>query len=47
MSRIPIEDYLVKLIKLEESVGARTSYQVLDPFHLNARDPIDLQKAAG
>ncbi|HAF21732.1 MAG TPA: hypothetical protein DCK93_02285 [Blastocatellia bacterium] len=46
MAKIPVEDYLSKLIGLEQSVGAHTAYEVLEPFYFRTRDAINIQKAA-
>ncbi len=46
MSELFIEDYIDKLIMLEERLGDRTSYEMLQPFSLDGRDPIAIQRAA-
>ena len=46
MSQVLIEDYIQKIILLEKQVGAKTSYQMLEPFSLNSRDVIAIQIAA-
>lgn len=46
MSQIFIEDYIQKIILLEKQVGAKTGYQMLEPFSLNSKDIIAIQTAA-
>ncbi len=45
MPDLRISDFVSKLVFLEESVGHRTSYQLLEPFSLDSQSPIDLQSA--
>lgn len=45
MPDLRISDFVSKLVYLEESVGHRTSYQMLEPFPLDSQSPIDLQSA--
>lgn len=46
MSRLFIEDYIKKLIMLEKQIGAKTKYQMLEPWSLNTGDVIEIQDAA-
>ncbi len=46
MSEVFAEDYMEKIILLENLIGSKTSYQMLDPFSLNARTIIEIQTAA-
>ena len=45
MSKIYITDYLQKLSLLEKNLGAKTNYQILEPFTLNSQDIIGIQSA--
>ncbi len=45
MRDLRISDFVTKLVYLEESVGHRTSYQLLEPFRLVSQSTIDLQSA--
>lgn len=38
-------DLIAKLRLLEESVGHKASYRLLDPFEINPRNPLELQSA--
>ncbi len=46
MSQLYIEDYIKKLIMLERQVGAKTTYQIMEPFSLNSKDILAIQEAA-
>lgn len=41
-----INSFLDKIQLLEERVGAKTEYQIMDPFDFNPQDTISLQEAA-
>lgn len=45
MSELPIEDYTKKLLMLENRVGARTKYKILEPFLLGAENIVMVQNA--
>ncbi len=46
MSQVFVEDYIKKIILLEKQCGAKTNYQILEPFPLNSKDIIAIQTAA-
>jgi hypothetical protein len=46
MTQIPVDDYISKIILLENRVGAHTSYKVLEPFFIMSRDLKGMQTAA-
>jgi hypothetical protein len=46
MTSIPTSDYIAKISLLEARRGAATSYKILEPFPIAARDSIGMQKAA-
>jgi predicted RNA-binding protein with PUA-like domain len=41
-----IEDYINKIILLEKQIGAKTKYNILEPFLINPGDSLSLQEAA-
>jgi hypothetical protein len=45
MPGLLISEFVSKLIYLEESVGHRTWYKLLEPFTLDSKSSIDLQSA--
>ncbi|MDD3633193.1 MAG: hypothetical protein PHW38_05335 [Candidatus Cloacimonetes bacterium] len=46
MSELFIEDYLNKIILLEKRIGAKTTYQILEPFYVDTKNIISIQKTA-
>lgn len=46
ISQSLIQDYIKKLIILEEQTGYKTGYQIFKPFYLDARDIVAIQNAA-
>ena len=46
MTQIPIDDYISKIILLENRVGAQTSYKLLEPFFIMSRDLKGMQTVA-
>lgn len=44
--QLSTEDYIRKLIMLENAVGANTKYRILDPLPFNPRDIIEIQEVA-
>jgi hypothetical protein len=45
MPEIFANDYLSKIIMLEKKIGAKTSYNILEPFPINSRDILSIQNA--
>lgn len=46
MSELFIEDYIKKITQLEKQIGAKTRYQIIEPFSINSRDILAIQEAA-
>jgi hypothetical protein len=46
MTQIPVDDYIAKIILLENRVGEQTSYKLLEPFFIMSRDLKGMQTAA-
>jgi len=46
MTQIFYNEYIQKIILLERRVGAKTGYHFLEPFSLDSKDIISIQKAA-
>jgi len=45
-SDLYIDDYLDKIFLLEKSIGAKTTYKILEPFPVDTEDSLSIQKAA-
>ena len=46
MDNINFNDYITKLAYLEERVGTKVSYRLMEPLSIEAHDPISVQAAA-
>lgn len=46
MDQAFVDDYLKRIFQLEQLIGAKTTYQILEPFYVNTQDIISIQDAA-
>jgi hypothetical protein len=46
MTQIPVDDYISKIILLENRVGAQTIYKLIEPFFVVSRNPKGMQAVA-
>ncbi len=46
MTQVFYKEYIQKVTLLEKKIGAKTSYQIFEPFSLNTRDIVSVQAAA-